>query len=356
MFRSQRLKEDRSGPGRIVLRGAQVVGMLVFGILLGASLAYLLDVGTDAGASLLTTDSAGESRLRVASVTADTALMPGKHSDADRLSARPRRIMPRSAGDRLSVLKARLPAATAPVNAVEKPKIVIIIDDIGLNRAAFDTLAALDGPLTFSVLPYAQDAQGYADRALDTGHDVMLHLPMAPEGRDASGVAGPGTLQLADSPRDLRRKLATNLDRFSGYSGVNNHMGSGLTADAFRMEIVLRELDQRGLYFVDSITGGGTKVREAAEALGLDYRGRDIFLDSDHTETALDNVRHQLAVLERVALDHGHAIGIGHPYPETVRALTEWMDEARDRGFEFVTASELVAPEKARPAVMARLR
>ena len=43
-----------------------------------------------------------------------------------------------------------------------------------------------------------------------------------------------------------------------------------------------------------------------------------------------------------VASERGAAVGIGHPYPETLEILEEWVPQAVARGFRFVTVSELV--------------
>ena len=221
-----------------------------------------------------------------------------------------------------------------------RPKIVIIFDDIGLDASAYTQLSRLPRPLTFSILPYAQDAEALAGDAKRKGHDVFLHLPMQP----ASNVtnAGPGALLVEDSPRVIRQKIARNLDSFSGYAGVNNHMGSLFTQDRQKMLIVLSEIDLRGYYFVDSVTSGRSVAATVAAELGLTILSRDVFLDSDYTNLSARIVRERLGELEAIAQNRGYAIAIAHPYDTTIETIRPWLVSLEMRGFELVTVADLL--------------
>jgi len=339
---------EKQTVSRRIIRSVQMAILLVLGVLIGGTIAYAIGSGV-----------AVDSRERVAVVET------GELETAPVLPAATRAAFFDTGSEKLMATRRTLPNRVMPEVAAggDKPKIVIIIDDIGMNRRAFDKLVLLPEAMTFSILPYASDAQLYADLARRTGHDVMLHLPMAPAGADGVSSAGPDTLRLADSPAELRRKLALNLGKFSGYSGINNHMGSGLTADPFRMEIVLERIERDGVYFIDSVTSGATAVEAAAGQTGTAYFHRDVFLDSDYEEVTEETVAAQLRLLESVARSKGYAIGIGHPYNSTVAALQNWSATAGERGFEVITASALVdwlempvaeEPEQSKP--MARLR
>jgi hypothetical protein len=142
---------------------------------------------------------------------------------------------------------------------------------------------------------------------------------------------------------ELAARLAENLDRFSGYVGVNNHMGSRLTQDAGAMAIVMAELKRRDLLFLDSLTIGNSVANSAAQRLGVPSAKRDIFLDNDPQVAA---ILAQLAALEAVASRQGFAIAIGHPYGATVAALAQWMPGALARGYIIVPASEIIDPGK----------
>lgn len=243
----------------------------------------------------------------------------------------------------------RLDARSAPW----APRVVIVFDDVGPDRRAFEALMELPGPLSLSFLPYAEDVQRLANRAIARGHDAILHLPMEPSG---GADPGPGALKSSMEPSALFEALGDNLARFEGYSGVNNHMGSKLTRDEQAMKRVLAYLDNRGLYFLDSLTTGESKARIAGEAVGAEVIVRDVFLDAEPGE---DAVRKQLALAERIAAETGYVIAIAHPRAETLAVIGPWLTSAPARGFRLETLAGMRAERSgayASNAATARLR
>ena len=129
----------------------------------------------------------------------------------------------------------------------KSPQVAIIIDDLGYDSAMADKFAGLDAVLTFSVLPYSPFYKKIAVRARGRGHDVMLHLPMEPL-EYPKVDPGPGALLMAMSPDELIRRLQEDLDSMPHVNGVNNHMGSRMTAASDRMNQVFSVLKQRNLF------------------------------------------------------------------------------------------------------------
>ena len=118
------------------------------------------------------------------------------------------------------------------------------------------------------------------------------------------------------------------LDGVPGALGANNHMGSKMTADAMSMDAVMRVLNLRGLYFLDSRTGTGSVALAAAARAGVPAMGRDVFLD-DGADKA--TVAARLAELAAIARARGCAVGIGHPHPATAAAIMRFaLDPSRD--------------------------
>ena len=70
-----------------------------------------------------------------------------------------------------------------------RPLVAIVIDDVGLDRPRSKRAWELPGPLTMSFLPYAKDLREQARAARARGHELMLHLPMEPNGRNDPGPA-----------------------------------------------------------------------------------------------------------------------------------------------------------------------
>jgi len=209
-----------------------------------------------------------------------------------------------------------------------RPLIVIVIDDMGLDRPRSRRVVDLPAPLTLSWLPYARDLPDQAQAARGRGHELMLHLPMEPM---SGGLdPGPNALLTTLAEESIRRRTVAALDSFGGYVAVNNHMGSRFTTWRPGVETALKEMRARGLAWLDSRTHAQSVGGMVAEELGMPHVDRHVFLDD---VDSLDAVRQQLAETERVARRQGVAIAIGHPHDATIKALAEWLPTLRGKSF-----------------------
>jgi polysaccharide deacetylase 2 family uncharacterized protein YibQ len=237
-------------------------------------------------------------------------------------------------------------AATIPAwirNAVPapsrngRPRIAVVIDDLGLDRARSARAIALPAPLTLAFLPYAMDLGSQTEAARKAGHELLVHVPMEPIGKNND--AGPSPLDIGMSAEAVLQRLRWDLSRFDGYVGIDNHMGSRFTADADALQPVMQELRDRGLLFIDSRTVPHSAGGTVAARYGVPHAGRDVFLDDEISSPAITA---QLAELERVARHSGSAIAIGHPHDATLDALKTWLRDAPSKGFVLVPVSAIV--------------
>ncbi|MDJ0810173.1 MAG: divergent polysaccharide deacetylase family protein [Desulfobacterales bacterium] len=217
------------------------------------------------------------------------------------------------------------------------PRVAIIIDDIGYDRQLLRQFLDLDIPLTFSVLPQSPFIQSAVREIRARNHEIMLHQPMEPVEYPQVNP-GPGALLATMSPDELIAQLNRNLDALPGVKGINNHMGSRLTAESTRMYQVFSVLKERQLYFVDSRSTVATVCRPSARMFQVPFAERDIFLD--HFQEA-GFVRKQFKELLREADRHGQAVAIGHPYPVTIEIFREVLPTLKKR-VRLVPASVLV--------------
>jgi polysaccharide deacetylase 2 family uncharacterized protein YibQ len=211
----------------------------------------------------------------------------------------------------------------APAQAAS---LLIIIDDLGNNRALGERALALPGPLTYAVLPHTPYAQTLARKAHQRGHGVMLHAPMA---NDTGAKLGPGALTEEMSPAELQQQLQASLMTVPFVTGVNNHMGSLLTRKPKAMRAVMQTLAQRGLFFVDSLTSADSVALQQALAQPLPALRRDVFLD--HSVAKADIAR-QFERAIALAEQRGYAVLIGHPYPESLDFLEQALPALNQRG------------------------
>jgi len=236
--------------------------------------------------------------------------------------------------------------------AAGRPRIAIVLDDLGPGRAAALMAIALPGPLTLAFLPYAEALPALTAEARAAGHELLVHMPMEP--LDLAGNnPGPYAL-LTDLPLDeIRRRLVWGLQRFEGFVGINNHMGSAFSSFEPGLALVMEELAARGLLFLDSRTVGGSLGEGIALAEGVPALGRDVFLDNDPDDPAA--IWAQLRLTEQIAASRGQAVAIGHPHPATLAALAAWLPEVVARGYQLVPVSALAVEPVAAPGLFANV-
>ena len=224
--------------------------------------------------------------------------------------------------------------ALAVPEARGRPRIAIVIDDMGIDKERSARVIALPSPLTLSFLTYATELKRQTGAARAAGHELLLHIPMEPKGRNVD--PGPNVLLGTLPAEELRRRLDWGFDRFGSYVGVNNHMGSKFTRDRAAMTVVMEEVKRRGLLFLDSRTASGTVGSALARRMGVPFADRNVFLDNQNDPA---EVRARLAEVEALARRKGTAIAIGHPREATLEVLGRWLEEARRRGIQFVPLS-----------------
>jgi len=231
------------------------------------------------------------------------------------------------------------PKIAAPPIHEDLPRVAIIIDDIGNDLAMAEKFIRLGFPLTLSLFPNSRFGKRIMDMAREHGTEIMLHLPMEPE-EYAKIDPGEGVLLTSMSREELANRINLLLDAFPGVKGVNNHMGSRLTAEESPMEQLFEILKRRGLFFIDSRTSMKTVAPEVAQRLGLPFAERDVFLDNQQDPQF---VKEQIEKLIQTAQLEGKAVGIAHPYDVTHRVLRQMLPLLHKQ-IRFVPAFQLVRP------------
>lgn len=262
---------------------------------------------------------------------ADDASFGGESDGADRLTGPQLASLP---GPRDATwLRHALGTPREPGKAM----VAIVIDDLGIDQKRTRRAIDMPAPMTMSFIPYGYNLSRLTKTARAGGHEILLHLPMEPLRRSVD--PGPHAMLTTLSAEELRKRLVWNLARLEGYVGVNNHMGSRFTAWRPGMRLVMREIRERGLLFLDSWTNKRSYGAELARENGVPSAVRDVFIDHDIDAASIGK---RLRQLESIARRRGYAIGIGHPYDLTIKLLPAWMASAKDRGIQFVPISTIV--------------
>ena len=239
------------------------------------------------------------------------------------------------------------PAATLPPREASLPplaRVAIVIDDLGRDLDAARTLADIPISITFSVLPFQNHSKEVMALARARGREVILHMPMEPEGYPQVNP-GRGALLVSMRSRDIQKNLRTALDETPHVRGINNHMGSRFTEQTEQMGVVMKELQRRRLFFLDSATTVRSVALDAAQSHGVPYLRRDVFLDHVLAESF---VRAQIGQLIRRARVQGTAVAIGHPHEVTLKVLKEENSAFEREKIAVVPASRLLSAKMSR--------
>ncbi len=223
------------------------------------------------------------------------------------------------------------------------PKIVFIIDDVGHTMEYLDDFRRLGNRVTYAILPFLKNSAFFDRMSVDTGAEVILHIPL----ESVNGtIPGPGLIRTNMSNDYVLDILDRELDLLPHCIGANNHMGSKGTADLQLMEIILNRLKQRNLIFLDSMTTDQSVARQIGSMINLPILKRDVFLDNDATNPAA--IREQVKLLADVARKQGYAIGIGHYHAATLRVLNEEIPRLQSEGFDMVSLRDILRLRKSR--------
>jgi polysaccharide deacetylase 2 family uncharacterized protein YibQ len=230
-----------------------------------------------------------------------------------------------------------------PPGPATRARLALVIDDLGRDLAEVERLLALDLPLSYAVLPFEPRSEEVALRLREAGAEVLVHLPMEGHG-DVD--PGPGAVLERLSPRRIGALTGRAIDAVPGATGLNNHMGSRVTADETAMSAILDVVARRGLFFLDSRTTAETRAFEWARERGIPAAKRDVFLDDDPSEAA---VSAQFAAWLEAARTNGAAVAIGHPREATLAVLERELAGVRAAGFELVPISFLLERSESLP-------
>ncbi|MEQ9562091.1 MAG: divergent polysaccharide deacetylase family protein [Woeseiaceae bacterium] len=223
--------------------------------------------------------------------------------------------------------------------SAEPARIAIIIDDLGYEFSAGRRTVNLPGPVACAVLPDTPRGRELARAAHAAGKEVLLHLPLQSESGDERDE--PGTIVLDTTREEFAKSFAASIASVPFVSGVNSHKGSLLTRHPGHMTWLMEEIRARGnLLFVDSYTTHRSIALPVARENGIPSARRDVFLDSDRNP---DAIAQEFARLKRLARSRGLAMGIGHPYPETLELLERELPKLAAEGIELIGIGDYVA-------------
>jgi polysaccharide deacetylase 2 family uncharacterized protein YibQ len=218
--------------------------------------------------------------------------------------------------------------------------IAVIIDDVGNSWARGLQAIRLPGPVAISVIPELPYSTDLAQHAHGRRKEVILHMPMEP--REKKDLLAPFGLR-ADMERDhVYQSIETSLASVPHAVAINNHMGSQFTSDARATAQLMGVIQEQNpnLFVIDSLTTPKSQIQREASAYGIPSLARDVFLDNERDEAAIDR---QFDKLVAIAKQRGYAIAIGHPFKETLAVLQRRLQPLSQGNVRLIPLTMLVA-------------
>ncbi len=222
---------------------------------------------------------------------------------------------------------------------VIKKTAALIIDDMGYSLESIKDICSMKREITVAILPFSPHARETAEIARQNGLEVILHLPLEAVNNAYENKHTLGLINMEMNPEEVLTILNNNLSQVPFISGVNTHMGSKVTKDKKLMGIILENIREKQLYFIDSRTTSQSIAYDMAQKLNIPSACRHIFLDS---KTDPEYIKDQFVKFLKRAHKNGTAVGICHPFPETLQVLKENIHLADEFNVSLVPASRVV--------------
>jgi polysaccharide deacetylase 2 family uncharacterized protein YibQ len=229
--------------------------------------------------------------------------------------------------------------ATNDKQSIEQKHVAIVIDDFGNGMKGTEEILSLPIPLTVAVMPFLPTTERDAKLAFAKGHEVIVHLPMEPIHGKKSWL-GPGAITIDLTDNEVRKRVNDAIDDVPHAVGINNHMGSKVTADERVMRIILEVCHERGLYYLDSKTTAKSVVASLAKELDVPYLENELFFDEQYTTSHI--IKQANLLMNKIEKDN-EIIAIGHvgvAGEKTASVLKQYVPLVKQKA-ETVTLSEL---------------
>lgn len=216
------------------------------------------------------------------------------------------------------------------------PKISLVVAGLGLkDKHTMAAIRELPPEITLAFSPYEPKLQYYIDLAREAGHEVLIELPM--EAYDYPNVdTGPHTLLTGKSSSNNLRRLELVLGKAEGYFGLTNYQGAKFATDLDAAEPVFEALHDRGVAFLHDGAAARSVLPQAAADSGVTFRVSDRIVDTEPTADAIDR---ELLQLEALAIENGHAVGVGYAYPVTIEQFRNWSQGLKAKGYQLAPVS-----------------
>lgn len=224
------------------------------------------------------------------------------------------------------------------VNYYFLPKMVILIDDVGVTTSTIKYFDEINRPINFAILPYLARSRETNEILKSKGYTTMLHMPM--EGSsEALNKNTKGIVFTWMKDSTVLKNIDEALADIGPVKGFNNHMGSTFTSSESKMKPVINYAKENNLFYVDSNTSRKNKGYGLAKELGVPTTLCRHFLDNSKN---VDDIKKEIRRAVAITKSNDKALFIGHYHKNMAIALKESIDFIEASGVKLVYVNEIL--------------
>ena len=223
--------------------------------------------------------------------------------------------------------------------AVGANRVAIVIGGFGISQTGTQqAIQKLPAGITLAFSPFGNSLNRWGQSAIKDGHEIALQLPMEPLGYPTVDP-GEHTLTVDGIGGENLKNLRWSLGRMTNYPVVLNYLGAGFSGRDQALRPVLREMNARGLAYLDDGSVQASLATEIAQDIRMPHASGNLVIDAARDPR---RVKAQLEAVELLARNRGFAIATATAFPETINAVAEWAEAAGKRGILIVPLSTLI--------------
>jgi uncharacterized protein len=216
-----------------------------------------------------------------------------------------------------------------------KPRVAIVIDELGDDLLLAREFAALEAQLTFGVWPFRAFSDSIAERLSLAHREVLIHLPM-------EGAAGENSGTEADLKVALQRDdVLANIDR--SLAALPHAVGacappqSRFSADQQHMQWTFERLAEQRLFFLD--VAPVKKLCAQARESGVRCVENSDTIDKEATTQTIEAALEKMIELAKV---RGDQVAVAPAQANTLDALNAVLPRFSEQQVDIVPLSQLL--------------
>lgn len=221
-----------------------------------------------------------------------------------------------------------------------RPKIAVVITDLGLADPLAESALALPETITLAFSSMSPDLEEWISKARGKGHEIVLTIPMEPENYPRNDP-GPDTLLLALPDADNINRLRRIMARAEGYVGIMPSMGEKFVTSEDKLTPVMAALNEQGVIVLDGTGNRNSLIPPVSRMENIPFARSDVLIDPTLSGQGIDA---QFALLEKKAQEQGKAVAVAMPYPVTFQRLKSWAATLEKKGIILAPLSAVINP------------